>query len=255
MRVLAAVATALLLAAGAAGAREEIVAGVSRNSISITADFTGSELLIYGAIKRDAPLPDAPPIAVIITVEGPSAPATVRHKSRELGIWINTASVPISSAPTFYAVASSGPLDSILSQTDDLRYRISVEQMIRAVGAASKVPNVEDFVQALIRIRERDGAYGIFPDTVRIDDQTLFSSTIHLPANLAEGDYTTRMFILRDGAVIDHQETVIKVHKVGLERWLYILANQQPALYAVLSLVIAAFAGWAASEAFRIARR
>ena len=255
MRSLLAATAAVLLGAGATAASEEIVAGVSRDSISITADFTGSELLIYGAIKRDAPAPDAAPVSVIITVEGPSAPVTVRHKSRELGIWINTASVPVNSAPSFYAVASSAPLGSILSQTEDLRYRISVEQMIRAVGAAGKVPNVEDFVQALIRIRERDGSYGIFLDTVRIEDQTLFSSTIHLPANLSEGDYKTRMFILRDGAVLDHQETVINVHKVGLERWLFTLAHQQPAAYAVLSLVIAVLAGWAASEAFRIARR
>lgn len=248
-------ATLLALLAGPAPASEQIVAGVSRDAISITADFRGSELLIYGAVKRDAPAPSAGPLSVIITVEGPSAPVTVRHKSRELGVWVNTASVAVGSAPSFYAVASSAPLDTILSQTEDLRYRISVPQMIRAVGAASQAPNVEDFVQALIRIREADGAYGIFPGRVAIDDDTLFNTTIHLPANLTEGDYKTRMFILRGQSVLDHQETVIKVHKVGLERWLYTLAYKQPAAYAALSLVIAALAGWAASEAFRLIRR
>ena len=51
---------ALLLLALPAVAEESIVAGMSQNRVSITADFDGSEILIYGAVKRETP---APPIA------------------------------------------------------------------------------------------------------------------------------------------------------------------------------------------------
>lgn len=251
----AAIIALACLAPFAAAGSETIVAGVSHDSIAITADFNGSELLIYGAVKRDGPIPAQVPMGVIITVEGPSAPLTVRHKSREFGIWVNTSSVDVDSAPTFYAVASSAPLGGMLSQTDDLRYRISVPQMIRAIGAASQADDVEAFVQALIKIREASGAYGVLPDAVKISDDTLFSTTIRLPANLSEGEYKTRMFLVRAGRILDQQSALINVHKVGLERWLYLLAYQQPAAYAVLSLVIAAVAGWAAAAAFRQIRR
>ena len=40
---------------------EEIVAGLSQTEVSITANFTGTEIMIYGAVKRDAPAPDKPP--------------------------------------------------------------------------------------------------------------------------------------------------------------------------------------------------
>ena len=56
----------LALPAGA----ESIVAGLSQNRVSITADFDGSEILIYGAVKRDTPPPEGGPLEVIVTVEG-----------------------------------------------------------------------------------------------------------------------------------------------------------------------------------------
>ncbi len=42
-------------AAARRGAEETIVAGLSQNRVSITAHFDGSEILIYGAVKREAP--------------------------------------------------------------------------------------------------------------------------------------------------------------------------------------------------------
>ena len=50
----------LLAVALPASAEEEVVAGLSQNRIAITANFDGSELLIFGAVKREAPPPRAP---------------------------------------------------------------------------------------------------------------------------------------------------------------------------------------------------
>ena len=84
-------ALALLMAlALPAAAQEQIVAGMSQNRVSITADFDGSEILIYGAVKRDTPPPTGAPLEVIVTVEGPSTPVSVRRKGRVAGIWVNT---------------------------------------------------------------------------------------------------------------------------------------------------------------------
>ena len=40
-----------------AAAQETIVAGMSQNRVSITADFDGSEIIVYGAVRRGAPPP------------------------------------------------------------------------------------------------------------------------------------------------------------------------------------------------------
>ncbi len=88
-----------------------------------------------------------------------------------------------------------------------------------------------------------------------LDEQTLFRTSITLPANLTEGDYATRILLTRGGRVVSEFETVIDVRKVGLERWLYSLSRQQPFWYGIMSLAIAIAAGWGASAAFQFLRR
>ncbi|HPE24581.1 TIGR02186 family protein [Albidovulum sp.] len=245
----------LLACALPAAAQEEVVSGLSQDRISITANFEGSDLLVYGAVKREEPIPDTGLLQVIITVEGPSGPIIVRRKSRQFGIWVNTSSVEVDDAPSFYAVAATAPLEYVLSQTEDLRHKISVPQKIRSVGAPQDVMDSPAFTDALIRIRQREGLYASAESGTHLKEQTLFSATFDLPANLVEGNYTTRIYLLRNREVIAQSQSAIYVRKVGIERWLYTLARDHPALYGALALFLAGLAGWAASEAFRALRR
>lgn len=235
-------------------APESIVSGLSQNRVSITADFDGSEILIYGAVKRTAPAPDHAPLDVIITVEGPSTPLVVRRKERRAGIWINRDKVWVDAAPSFYAVASTGNLDSIVTGTEDLRHAISIRRAIRAVGISADAADSQSFIDALIRIRSASGAYRVMDDAVELTDETLFRADVLLPSNLTEGDYKVRLFLVRDRMIVAQQDRSITVRKEGLERMIFNLARQQPLIYGLLSLVLAAGAGWAASAAFRMVR-
>ncbi len=250
-----AVLLALLLPTAVLAEGEEIVSGLSQNRVEITANFDGSEILIYGAVKREAPAPTGAPLQVIITVEGPSTPLVIRRKERRAGIWVNTSAITVDAAPSFYAVSTTGPIDKILSGTDDLRYKITLPHAIRAVGSASEASGSKEFIDALERIRREDQSYRLLENRVQLVDETLFRTDVALPANLTEGNYMVRMFITRGGRVIDSMERVIGVRKTGLERTLYIMAHEQPLLYGVISLALAAVAGWAASAGFRLLRR
>ncbi|MDP0928055.1 TIGR02186 family protein [Paracoccus onubensis] len=234
--------------------RERVVAGLSQDSVGITARYDRMDILIYGAIKREAPIPSGS-LDVIVTVEAPSRPLTIWRKERKAGIWINSEKVEIGAAPGFYAVASSAPLDEILQPDWDRRYRISLPLALRAYAGQIAVKDAVPFTEALIRIRESNGLYRLDEGAVKLVDQTLFRADVRLPANLIEGDYKTRIFLLRDGKVIDVYRAPIEVRKVGLERWLYRLAFDQPLVYGLMSLAVAVFAGWGASAAFRKLRR
>jgi uncharacterized protein (TIGR02186 family) len=233
---------------------EQVVAGLSDSSVGITTSFDGSDILIYGAIKRETPIP-AGPLDVIVTIEAPSEPVTIWQKQRRAGIWVNTERVEVGAAPSFYAVATTGPLDQILSPDWDNRYRISLPLVLRAFAGAPLVENSVPFTEALIRIRQQNNHYRLDEGAVTLVDDTLFRTDIRLPANLIEGDYKTRIFLLRDGQVIDAYRAAIEVRKVGLERWLYNLAYDQPFLYGLMSLSVAVVAGWGASAGFRKLRR
>ena len=239
---------------GGAAAEETIVSGLSQNRVSITADFDGSEILIYGAVKREAPPPDGGPMEVIVTVEGPATPVEVRRKDRVFGIWLNNAEVRVDSAPSFYAVATTGPLRHILSDTDNLRHKITIERAIRAVGITGEADKSGEFVLAMLRVRTNEDRYRVLEGKVELTEDTLFRTDVVLPANLTEGEYKVRLFLLRDGRVVTTQQRLIGVRKEGLERFIFTMAQEQPLLYGLLSLLLAAFAGGAASAAFRLVR-
>ena len=230
---------------------EEVLADLSQSRISITTDFDGSEILIFGAVKRDAPLADDP-LQILVTVEGPTEPVAVRRKEKRFGIWVNTDVVEVDEAPSFYAIATSAPWAEVISDVEDLRHHISTPRAIRSVGA--DIADSQDFTQALIRIRSGQDLYQSNIGAVRFEEETLFSTSVRLPANLHEGDYRARFFLTRGGSVVDHFETRIDVQKVGLERFLFRLSREKPLIYGLMSLAIAIAAGWLASAAFRVFR-
>jgi uncharacterized protein (TIGR02186 family) len=238
-----------------AAAEEGVIATLSANRVSITADFSGSEIFIAGAVTRDSPAPADSPLDVVITVTGPSEPVTVRRKARQFGVWMNTDSVEVDRAPSFYAVASTRPLDVALSQTLSLAKRIGLEYAVKTVGEAREGLNPADFTEAVIRIRHAKGIYYESPEPVKLVEETLFTANFALPANLVEGDYAAKVYLLRNKQLVDDFETSIAVRKVGLERWIYNLSRQQPFIYGLLSIIVALAAGWGASEVFRVLRR
>ncbi|MDS9947760.1 MAG: TIGR02186 family protein, partial [Planktomarina sp.] len=233
---------------------QEIVLGLSKDKIGITALFDGSDILIFGAVKHGETLGKDTPLEVAITVASPLAPVTVRRKEKRLGIWVNVDSVTVDLAPNFYAVATTGPFSEVVSKVEDLRYKISVPQMIRLVSAPVDVDDPTVFAEAVSRIRENLGLYQTLPNAVVLQDDTLFSSSVRLPANLVEGEYKARIFLTRSGKVIASHQTSIDVRKVGIGRWLYNLAHEHPVYYGLMSLAIAIFAGWAAAAVFRLVR-
>lgn len=252
MRRLAATVTALLaFQAALPAAAEEIVARLNHTQVAITAGFDGSEIFVYGAVRREAPA-SAVPLDVVVVIVGPSEPVVVRRKVRRMGIWVNDEGVQVDAAPSFYAVASTRGFRETISYTDDLRYRVGLDHAVRLIGETDYAEYPADYRQAVIRLRREQGLYLEVPGGVEIAEDTLFSASFQLPASLVEGDYRARIFLTRDRHVIDAAEETIAVRKVGIERWLYTLSRENGLLYGALSILVGLAVGWLASAAFRL---
>jgi uncharacterized protein (TIGR02186 family) len=248
---------ALLVAlATPAASQESVVGGLSADNIALTADFDGSELFLFGAIRREGPTPaDAAPLDIIITVKGPAGPVRVRRKDRRFGVWVNTDAVTVRQAPSFYAIASTRPIGELLTETERLRYQIGMDQAVRRIGGHPTITDTSSFGEAVVRLREANGQYEQLDGAVRVTEDTLFQVRIELPANLVEGDYAAEFFLVRDRMVISNGETTIRVEKTGIERWLFNLAQRRPLAYGLLSVALALAAGWLAATGFRLVRQ
>ena len=229
---------------------EQIVADLSQSKVGISATFDGSEILIFGAISRSAPMPNDGPMQVIVTVSGPSEPVMVRRKDKKFGIWVNNGSVLIDNAPSFYSISTTDTLKNSLADSADLLLKVSIPRAIASVGAQISSGNAPQFTKALMRIRTDNGLYNVREGAVEFMSDTLFRTSVDLPSNLTAGEYTARILITRNKAVVDVFETKLDVHKVGIQRWLYNLAHENAVYYGLMSLFIAIAAGWSASAVF-----
>ncbi len=222
---------------------EEIVSGLSRTRVSIDASFDGTSILIYGAAMREQKPPVWPLLQVIITVEGPVQPVVVRQKARVAGIWVNRDWVAFDNAPSFYAVMTTGALNEILSEAEDARLGVSIPKVIGAARPGARSGSAAEYLAALQRIRRSTGSYLLGTSAVLLLQQSLFRTEVTLPVNLIEGDYKVRILLTRGREVVDIQESQITVSKAGLERLLSRMAQDQPLLYGLIALLLAAVAG------------
>lgn len=235
-------------------AQEGVVVDLSQNRVEITATFAGSNIFVFGAVKRDAPLPEGiGALDVAIVVEGPLETITVRKKSKNLGIWVNADSIEVHEAPSFFTIATTRPLVEMLDEGDLRDYAIGLDYAVRPQPHTDS--DVESFAEAVIRIRQDDGLYSEREGTVNLTEDTLFEVDIPLPANLVEGDYKARIYLIRDRNIIADTSVGITVRKAGLEVWLYDLAHNYALVYGLLSLLVALVAGYGASEIFRRLKR
>lgn len=235
---------------------ERLLTDSVQDEVAITATFSGSEIFVYGAIERSRFLSEGEPEPdIAISLRGPSAPVMVRRKERVAGIWVNREAVRVAQAPSYYAVASTGPLTDILRDDEDRTFRVSINRSVLILGAPTSADAPEQFHDAVIRIRRDEGFYREQPDGVQMRGATLYAATFVLPANIIEGDYTVQVFLIRDQRVIDQVRHVIPIRKTGLERFLFVAAKENSALYGVGTLLMALLAGWGVSELFRRLRR
>ena len=249
------------VAASLASARaDQLVTDLSEHQISIRSNFTGTEVLIFGAIEAEDPNDLSIQRDIAVVLSGPEGVVTVRRKDRVVGIWVNYDAVTFTRVPAFYAVASTRPLARIVSTETRTIEGLGLEQIslgaATGTGPTGTVTVLEDderaaFVAALLRNKERQGLYLSDPGGVAFLGRSLFRATIDIPANVPNGLYTAKVFLISDGIVTDAASAPLYVVKSGIERAIYGFARDKPLLYGIFAVVFATFAGWAASLIFR----
>ena len=225
------------------GVAEPVVADLSKYVISIDSGFTGTDVLLYGAVEDEGDL--------VVVVRGPTERVVVRRKEQIAGIWMNRDSVEFEDVPTYYTVTSNRPLEDIAPLNFRVLHQIGLDALrLTAVGDLSD-DEVAPFREALIRNRVRDGLYGDSVGTMKFLSNRLFSAPLHFPATVPEGSYRAEVFLIRDGAVISAEQIPLSVNKSGFLWQVNYYAHAQPELYGLAAILIALAAGWLAATVFR----
>jgi len=219
---------------------------LSSRLIALTTAFAGTQVLLYGAATQNAG-------AIAVTVRGPAEDMTVRRKSRVGPIWINTSAIRFRDVPSFYAVATSVPLEELAGPATLARYELGPEHLHLnpVVPDAFTEADVAEFRTALLRNQQRRGLFTTEPGTVSFLGDMLFRTRVVFPSNVPPGDYQVQVLQFADGEVVAAQSSKLEVGKIGIEAEVYEFAMGQPALYGAVALLLALGSGWLANAMFR----
>ena len=257
MRLLLAFAMTLIFAiagpAFAEAAKEGVEADASTRQVAITSSFTGTEILVFGAVTNSVqPSPEAGTYDVIVVVEGVPAPVVVRQKSRVGGVWINTQSMRFASVPSYYAIASTRPVDEIADKAVLDAHGIGFDhvRMVRTTQSRTEATDPAElaaFKDALIRLKEDERVYVKADFGVSFIGSSLFRATIALPPNVPVGPLTAHVYLFKEGRMLGEYSNRVMLQREGIERYIHATALSQPLLYGIVTVLLAAAAGLAAA--------
>lgn len=253
-RALLAALAALLALAGTARA-EKLTVALSTPDIQINSNFTGTNVTIFGVIERDAgTVARNAPYEVATLILGPAETVVARRKDRFLGIWVNGASETFVAAPTFYSLATSAGIDEAALEAPAFRnLQLGFDNI--AFTYAGRVQTNEagasEFREAFLRLKEESNLFAEKFGGVTFIGDSVFRTSVRLPANVPIGRYRAIVYLFADGAPLAEAEEMITVSKIGFEQFMFETAHTRSALYGLGCVALALFTGWLAGVVFR----
>jgi uncharacterized protein (TIGR02186 family) len=234
---------------------ERLIASVSNHRVTITPDYSGDELVLFGSIERDA---DTPPnrgsYDLVVTVSGPRMTMVTRRKEKKLGIWVNADSREFINVPSYLAVFANRPINTLAPAEIQRRQQLGLNNFIltqRVAGDFADVVPGDPFRAAFIRLRTQHGLYREGSNAVTFLTPTLFRAGIPLPPEVPTGTYDIDIKLFSQGALITRTETAIEIVKVGFEQFVADAARRNGLLYGLVTALMAMATGWLASVIFR----
>ncbi|WP_371345223.1 TIGR02186 family protein [Ancylobacter sp. IITR112] len=244
---------ALLALAGPPARAAELVLSLSKARVTITSNFTGDTLVLFGVIDPGTAEPSAP-TDVVVTVRGPSESFTTWRKERRFGIWVNVDSRSFLAAPSYLAVLASRP-PALIADAETLRREqagLDNNHLLQRIGSDyADVVREDPFRQAFLRVKQTQGLYFERPAGVDFIAPNVFRATIPIPGTAPIGAYEVEVKTFADGALTGRGVLPLEVAKVDFEQTVATTAQDYPWVYGLATALMALSVGFIANLAFR----
>ena len=234
-----------------AQAKPVLVPDISARRVEIRYSFTGAQLLLFGAILYPGGRAPSRPADIVVVLRGPVEPIILREKQKIAGIWMNADSNRFRSAPSFYAVAASRPINQLVDERTASIYEMGLQNLQLSPGGGALPEKERRFEAGLLDLRRRDGLYAEHPNGVEISEGVLYRASIAIPSQVPVGTYTAETFLIDRGKVLAAATREIQIDKSGFERFVALAARRHAFIYGLASVLLSLGLGWAAAALFR----
>ncbi len=252
--VFAAALAAMIAQPATAQSRDPVlVPEVSQHDIVLRQGFTGTELLLYGAVFDPRRRTNSDnPYDIVVVLKGPSRPIQLREKEQIFGMWVNANAMSYRSVPSFYALSSSRPVADIVDTRTAAIYELGLEYLQLSPSGAIDPEEQDRFSAGLVDLLIRNGLYAQFDGAVTINESVLYTARLPIPSNVIPGRYVAETFAISDGRVVASATSVVQVRKEGFEEAVEQGAANYALFYGFLAVAFSLMMGWLAGRLFAL---
>ena len=229
-----------------------LVPEVSQHEVQVRQGFRGAELLLFGAILTPEGTRAGRDYDIVVVLKGPTAPIVLREKQRIAGIWINAASTEFRSAPSYFAVASSRPIEKIVDNKTAAIFELGLPWLQLSPAGAIEPDEQARFSRGLVELMSRKGLFREERTGVGVKEQVLYQARIVLPSNVRTGTYTAETFAVSRGRVVASAISKIEVRMLGFEGAVAQFALRHSFLYGLMAVALSVLMGWLAGRVFAL---
>ncbi|QZD91136.1 TIGR02186 family protein [Qipengyuania aurantiaca] len=226
-----------------------LVPEVSQHEVQVRQGFTGTELLLFGAVLDPAGRAGQG-YDIVVVLKGPAEPIRLREKERFAGVWVNAQSNDFRSVPSFFAVASSRPVSDIVDDKTAAIYEFGTRNIQLSPSGSIDPAQQQRFARGLVDLKQRQGLYKEDMRGVQITQNVLYQARIELPSNVTTGTYTAETFAVTQGRVIASAVAEVEVRKVGMERQVEYYSQNFGLGYGLIAVLLSVVMGWGAGRLF-----
>ena len=219
---------------------------LSEKKIEIQTNFNGKEVIIFGLTE--------PQYDTLITIKGPNKDTVINKKERIFGFWFNAKRIIYKDLPSIFFIASSSPINAILSNETIIRKALHFEEM--AVNLITQRDfnfvdqnKFEMWNNNMIQIKKTSNLYKEY--NLKTVDSKLFQTKVFFPSNSLPGSYDVNIYQIQNKIIISEKNKKLIIKRAGIGNKIFQFAHNQPSVYGILCIMFAVFAGLIGATIFR----
>ena len=222
---------------------------VTPRNIPINILYHGAQLTIAGESEANNDL--------IIRIQTEPREAHMKFKGKAAGLfWMKMGDMSFEHVPAAYLLFTSKSLESLLPVDERIKEGIGYESIKEHTVMSSSAEGMdpERWIAEFIKFKKAEHLYQIQEGSITrpggVQDSK-YQLDIKWPYQAAPGTYNIEVLAVRDGKVVDRAETSLTVERTGIVAKLSDLAFNHAAIYGIIAIVVAMFAGFAVGALFK----
>ena len=156
--------------------------------------------------------------------------------------------------PSIFFIASSSPINEILSNETITRKALHFEEM--AVNLITQRDfnfadqnKFEMWDKNMIQIKKTSSLYKEY--NLKIVDSKLFQTKVFFPSNSIPGSYDVNIYQILNKIIVSEKNKKLIIKRSGISNKIFQFAHNQPSIYGILCIVFAVLAGLIGATIFR----